>query len=181
MYCDNYYFFSHFCDCERADKWIGQLLNLTLGPINILRWNVIWQQYSVTVNRYLKPLVHVSESPSHAGCSQLSKTNQGTQLRSCNSRGSLPMENPSASPLYFYRNLCGLLAVTKEDYMEQSWKGFGLGREKVHLHGAGSQPCSAVLQRGRSLLARCNFRSGRHPSSSHKLPLVKGRTGTLQL
>lgn len=94
---------------------------------------------------------------------------------------SLPMENPRTSPLRFDQNLRGLLAVTKEDYTEGSWRGFALAREKVHLHGGGSQPCSDVLRWRGSLQSCCNFRSRRHLSSCHKLSLIKGRTGTLQL
>lgn len=38
-----------------------------------------------------------------------------------------------------------LLAVTEEGCMVQSWRGFALAREKMYLHRAGSQPCSALL------------------------------------
>lgn len=89
---------------------------------------------------------------------------------------SLPMGNPSTSPLWFDQNLRGLLAVTEEDDMEQS---FCLSKgEGGHAWG---WPCSDVLQWRRSLQSCCNFRSRRHLSCYHKLPLVKGRTGTLQL
>lgn len=167
---------------------MGQLLNFTLWPINIPHWNVIcqlWQQYSVTVNRYLKPLVHVSESPGRAGCSQLSKSTQGTRPRSCNSRDLFSHGKPKHISVMVWskplRATCCHQRGLRGAEFWVTWRDFALAREKMHLHGAGSQPCLAVLRWRGSLQSRCNFRSRRHLSNYYKLPLVKGRTGTLQL
>lgn len=142
-----------------------------IGAINSLHWIVIcqlWQQYSVTANRYLKPLSMCQKSPARVGCSQLSKTSQETQLRSGNSRDLFAQ---------------GKVWPKLQEAACCNWRGsHGAELEGFCLIEGEGSPCMGLAHSRVQPFSSgeiYNLPSRRHLSSYYKLSLVKGRSHLL--